>query len=200
MPGCRSSCAPAAGDTVADRAGLERLVARLRPIVATPAPVAVGAGLAARLLAEWRRPERTGGPTRRPRRTPGRPVRPRAGGWRSLFDLAGAGSLPVAPVMLRQHRPEPEDPAEAPGVEHLRLVVELSRLGRVAIDLRVDARTLATSLTSAGPLDAGLRAGIGEVYAAAVELAGRTGSLAFRVAPAAAIPGPPVRPVDDLTV
>ncbi|MEZ5863424.1 MAG: hypothetical protein R3D25_04880 [Geminicoccaceae bacterium] len=71
--------------------------------------------------------------------------------------------------------------------------------GRVSIDLRVDAHALATSVTSAEPLDAELRA-IGDVYAAAVELAGRSGSLAFRVAPSAAAVAPHAGPMDDLTV
>ncbi len=103
-------------------------------------------------------------------------------------------------MLLRQERPEAEEPAGEAGVEHLRLVVELSRLGRVAIDLRVEAASLATTVTSAGPLDAGLRAGIGEACAAAVEIAGRSGSLVFRVVPAAVSLAPPHGPADHLTV
>jgi len=189
---------PATGATVADRAGLERLV---RSTAEPPPPAVSGAGLAARLLGEWRR-TRTDGRLDPPAEATARPAAAAdgTGGWRSLFDLAGAGSLPVAPVLLWQHRPEREGRPEEPGVEHLRLVVELSRLGRVSIDLRVDAHALATSVTSAEPLDAELRAGIGDVYAAAVELAGRSGSLAFRVAPSAAAVAPHAGPMDDLTV
>ncbi len=191
---------PATGTVIDNRDGLERLV---RPNAAPPPPlpVAPGAGLAARLLVEWRRAENAGRPDQ-PAEVSGRPAAPAeaASGWRSLFDLAGAGSVPVAPVLLWQHRPAPEDPAGEAEAEHLRLVVELSRLGRVAIDLRVDAVSLTTSITSAEPLERELRAGIGEVYAAAVELAGRSGSLAFRVMPAASAVAPAPGPIDGLII
>lgn len=190
---------PASGAVVDDQAGLERLV-RANAAPPPPLPVAADSGLAARLLVEWRRHETAGRPEQ-PVEAAARPAAPAeaAGGWRSLFDLAGALSLPVAPVLLWQRRPEAEDPAGEAGAEHLRLLVELSRLGRVAIDLRVDAVSLATTVTSTGPLDAGLRAGIGEVHAAAVEIAGRSGSLVFRVAPAAASVASSEGPNDDLT-
>ena len=188
---------PGTMETITDRVGLERLLALPPPIA--PA-VAADAELAARLLAAWRRPngggaESAGETTSRQTETADAGT-----GWRSLFDLTGAGSAPVAPVALWRRPPDPEAPAGQTATEHLHLVIELSRLGRVAIDLSVDARKLATTVTGTVPLDADLRAAIGGVYAAAVELAGRSGSLAFRVAsPGASLTLLPRSP-DTLTV
>lgn len=193
----------ATGATVADRAGLERLVTQMRPNAGPlpPAQVAPGTGLAARLLVEWHRSGSAARVDASAEATAWTAASSESvGGWRSLFDLAGAASMAVAPVLLWQRHPEPEERAEEDGAEHLRLVVELSRLGRVSIDLRVDAHTLAASVTSARALDADLRAGIGDVYTAAVELAGRGGSLVFRVNPSAAAGAAGIGPGDDFIV
>lgn len=189
---------PGSGEIVTDRAGLERLLSALPPPIGPAVPA--DAALAARLLAAWRRP--TGGGAESPGETASRQTETAdAGtGWRSLFDLTGAGSAPVAPVALWRRPPDPEAPAGQTLTEHLHLVIELSRLGRVAIDLSADARKLATTVTATAPLDADLRAAIGGVHAAAVELAGRSGSLAFRVASPGASLASPARSPDGLTV
>jgi hypothetical protein len=67
--------------------------------------------------------------------------------------------------------------------ERLLLTLDLSRLGRVTLDLRIDATRFHAVILSPAPLPAELRHGLAEALAAAAELAGRGAGLAFRIAP-----------------
>ena len=206
---------PGGAAMVADAAGLERLARTVvdaappGPKPAAPggspgaAPLPPDARLAARLLADWRSlAGRATGPTAAASETTGSRgsslelrvdgesgrsmLLDRDTGWRALFGLLGEAGLPVQPATLwrRERSALPSGEAE----ERLLVTLDLSRLGRISLDLRTGPGRLRLAIGSAEPLPQPLRARIAEAFAAAAELAGLAPALVFRAAPAAGAP------------
>ncbi len=107
-------------------------------------------------------------------------------GWRALFGLLGETGAPVQPSTLwrRQRSAAPDGAAE----ERLLLTLDLSRLGRISLDLRTSPGRLWLAIASPEPLPRPLRTSIAEAIAAAAELAGLEPALVFRATPAAGAP------------
>ena len=108
-------------------------------------------------------------------------------GWRALFGLLGEAGEPVQPVTL--WRRERSAAPDSDGEERLLLTLDLSRLGRISLDLRTSPGRLWVAIASPEPLPQPLRAQIGEAFAAAAELAGLEPALVFRGTAAAGLPG-----------
>jgi hypothetical protein len=203
---------PDGGVPIVDRPGLDRLLARLARAAAAagsdiddqPAAaasrehprMAVDATLGARLLAEWRALGQRGAGDRRPAATADGGVRgggaapelepqaaqqgERDGAWRTQSALlAAAGSPPMPLILWRRHA---MDQAELAADAHLRLTLELTRLGSVVIELRVAPSRLEIMIRTPLPLPDALRAALGQAVAAAAALAGRAMWLSFRSA------------------
>ena len=207
---------PGAVLPIGDETALDRLIgaglgggARLSaaPATASSGPLLPDAALAARLGADWRTlggrspgaasaaravPAASGGG-----RTSSLELRveaenrrtmlvDRETGWRALFGLLGEPVAALQPLTLwrRDGGRRPADEA----VERLVLTLDLSRLGRVVLDLAAAPGRLRLAIGTVEPLPQKLRAALAETFVAAAELAGLEPALVFRAAPAAALP------------
>jgi hypothetical protein len=198
---------PAGGAApIVDRPGLDRLLAGLLAGAAAAAAdgdaaaapearrLSADATLGTQLLAAWRTlGQRGAGDQHHPGATEG-DVRGGSGGF---LEAEGRGSPPAEreatwrtppalltlvngpAVQLNLWRREPDDPAEV-AEAHVRLTVELSRLGDIAVDLRVTPSRVELLILSPTPLPEAVRAELGQAVAAAAELEHRTTRLAFR--------------------
>jgi|GEM_PF-5429956 len=205
---------PGSSVVVGEQGALDRLIsawldrgpkvpAGPQPAAGHSPPSAPDAGLAARLLADWRtlagRTPGTATPAgevtgKRPSslelRIDGDTGRSllvdRDSGWRVLFGLLGEPKEPAQPVSLWRR----ERGADAPDddARRLLLTLDLSRFGRVVLQLETGPGRLRLAIASAEPLPQPLRADIAEAFRAAAELGGLAPALAFRAAPAAAVP------------
>jgi hypothetical protein len=107
----------------------------------------------------------------------------RDSGWRALFGLLGDTGQPLQAITL--WRRERSRAASGESEEHLVLTLDLSRLGRLTLDLRTAPGRLGIAIASPEPLPPDLRQTIAEAFAAAAELAGLEPALSFRPCPAA---------------
>lgn len=165
-------------------------------------PLPVDAGLAARLVADWQRlagrglvprpNERAGaaGGGKLAGKTGGLDVEVEGGrvlvgdrdtGWRGLFGLLGNPGEAAAP-MAAWRREADADGAKRNDEERLLLTLDLSRLGRTVIDLRITERQMRARVVSDAPLPEPLRRELEASFAAAAELDGRDASLTFGLA------------------
>jgi hypothetical protein len=202
---------PGTTGLIGDRSTLDRLIgawlgqqtamsAEARP---GDPPLAPDAGLAARLIADWRAmagrnsgvaaPQRDVSgkrPSSRELRIDGETGRSLLvdcdTDWRGLFGLLGQSAEPAQPVTLwrRERAAGGADDKE----QQLILTLDLSRLGRIVLELGTAPGRLRLAVGSPEPLPAPLRAEIAEAFRAATALAGIEPALVFRAAPAVAIP------------
>jgi len=183
--------------------GGSRTSAAATPAAAGATALVPDAGLAARLVADWRTlagripgvaaPASAAGNDKRSSlelRIEGETGRSifvdRDTGWRALFGLLGEAAEPAQPVTLWRRERGAKAPDDDAG--QLLLTLDLSRFGRIVLQLDTAAGRLRLVIASAEPLPQPLRSEIAEALRAAAEIAGLEPALVFRAAPAAAVP------------
>ncbi len=203
---------PGDARAITETSGLDRLIKALvtaspgapgaaSPGGATTAALVPNARLALRLQADWhalagRSPGTAALALERSTAGPASPLElqvdgesgrsmlvDRDSGWRALFGLLGDAGQPLQAITL--WRRERSRAASGEPEEHLVLTLDLSRLGRLTLELRTAPGRLGIAIASPEPLPPELRQTIAEAFAAAAELAGLEPALTFRPCPAA---------------
>lgn len=191
------------GPPIRDKAGLAGLAAERQRVVgggqqpALPQASAMpDATLAARLVADWWALGAA--------KASGKPAPPggratiaaeddavsstsidRESGSRASFGLLAEPGAPAQSFALWRRNRTPHAPDEAG--DHLLLTLDLSRLGRVTLEMWVDRRRLQAVILSPTALPTEVRQSLAQSVVAAAEIAGREPALVFRLAP----PGAP---------
>ena len=196
------------GPPIRDEAGLAVLAAEKQPVVGggqqaafSPASAIPDATLAARLLADWRvlagataigKPAPQGG--RAPAAAEDDPAPStqvdRENGSRASFGFLAEPGAPAQPFALWRRDRTPRSSDEA--ADHLLLTLDLSRLGRMTLEMWVDRKRLQTVIRSPRALPTDVRESLAQSVVAAAEVAGREPALVFRLAAPeapAAVPG-----------
>jgi hypothetical protein len=192
------------GPPIRDKAGLAGLTAARQPVVGSgqqpalpPAAAVPDATLAARLVVDWRA---LGGA-----KASGKPAQAgnsvtiavgddamssatvdRENGSRASFGLLAAPGTPAQPFALWRRDRTPQAPDEAG--DHLLLTLDLSRLGRITLEMWVDRKRLQAAIRSPIALPTEVRESLAQSIVAAAEIAGREPALVFLLAAAGAPP------------
>ncbi len=195
------------GPPIRDKAGLAGLAAEQQRVVGggqqpalPPALAMPDATLAARLVADWRALG-SAKASAKPALPVGRatiaaeddPVSStpvdRENSSRASFGLLAEPGAPAQSFALWRRARTPQALDEAG--DHLLLTLDLSRFGRITLEMWVDRKRLQAVIRSPAALPTDVRESLAQSVAAAAEVAGRQPALVFRlVAPGAPAPVP----------